>query len=125
MLKDTYLRCRTCGNSFLVTSAQRQLLAARSAPLPERCPACSALEGLAERHTGRLVRYDRSRGFGFIQDDAGGSVFVHASALGLRRGARPPVGSPLTYYVEHTERGLRAVAVRVSDQPLLPGAPSD
>jgi CspA family cold shock protein len=109
--RDTYRVCRTCHTSFLVTAGERQARSAPDVPAPEQCPACRALDRLVQRHTGRLERYDRRRGFGFIEDDDGTSVFVHASALGVTRGSHLPDGTRLSYYVEHGQRGPRASAV--------------
>jgi cold shock CspA family protein len=100
--RDTYHLCRTCHMSYLVTAGERQFRPAPDGTAPDQCPACRALDRLAQRHTGRLERYDKRRGFGFIRDDDGTSVFVHASA---------PAGTRLRYYVEQGDRGPRATAV--------------
>jgi CspA family cold shock protein len=73
--------------------------------------------------TGTLKKWNRKRGFGFIEDDAKGpDVFVHATVLkqsginleNIENGAR------LSYEVEHTtDRVYRAVDVALilaSDQ---------
>jgi uncharacterized membrane protein YsdA (DUF1294 family)/cold shock CspA family protein len=50
------------------------------------------------RQVGRLVKWDESRGFGFIQPAAGGpQVFVHISKFADRR--RPVVGAELSFEV--------------------------
>lgn len=68
--------------------------------------------------TGTVVRYDRTRGYGFIAPDEGGDdVFVHAEDLSgdgpVDRGMR------VAFDTVDGDRGLRARCVRV----LLAGVP--
>lgn len=111
-MSDRYLTCRTCGNTFLYTVRAQRADRLAQRPQPAQCPGCLALDTLTVRHAGTLTRYNRSRGFGFIRDDDGQTVFVHASELGARRGMAPTMGTRLTYYVEQSERGPRACGVR-------------
>lgn len=112
---DAYFVCRTCRTSFLYTAIEREARASAGEKGPDQCPACAALDRLTRRHAGRLERYDRRRGFGFIRDDDGSAIFVHASALGAKRGAFPRPGMRLSYTVETGERGPRAIAVVALD----------
>ncbi len=113
-MTDTYLHCHTCHNSFLYTVEERRKRGAAGLAPPSQCPGCLALNALTSRHMGTLERYNRRRGYGFIRDDDGDSVFVHASALGVKRGSFIEPGTRLSYCVERDERGPRAVAVRIN-----------
>jgi cold shock CspA family protein len=63
--------------------------------------------------TGRVVRFDEVRGYGFIApDDGGDDVFVHANTVDGDKWAMAP-GVPVEYEAVDSERGPKALTVRV------------
>ena len=68
---------------------------------------------MAEVVTGRVLRFDQIKGYGFIAPDNGGDdVFLHVNALeGEKREYRP--GVVVSFEILKDERGLKATSVRV------------
>lgn len=64
--------------------------------------------------TGKVKWFDVEKGFGFLADDDGGEVFVHASALPAGTEALKP-GTRVDFGVAEGKRGLQALSVRVLD----------
>ncbi|WP_204009199.1 cold-shock protein [Virgisporangium aurantiacum] len=63
--------------------------------------------------TGRVVRFDRGRGYGFIAPDGGGDdVFVHTNDLEAD-GHAVAVGTRVRFQIVDGGRGLKAFDVRV------------
>jgi cold shock CspA family protein len=68
--------------------------------------------------TGKVVRFDEVRGYGFIApDDGSDDVFVHANMLDGDKWALTP-GVPVEYDAVETDRGPKAVLVRVVGAPV-------
>jgi len=62
--------------------------------------------------TGKVKWYDPEKGFGFLSDDAGGDVFLHANAL--PEGVTPlKGGTRVEFGVVEGRRGAQALTVRV------------
>lgn len=70
--------------------------------------------------TGKVLRFDDVRGYGFIVPDGGGEdVFLHVNdLLDDKRSVAP--GTPVEFEVAQGERGLKAFAVRVREEERPP-----
>jgi CspA family cold shock protein len=64
--------------------------------------------------TGKVKWFDADKGFGFLANDAGGEVFVHASALPAGTASLKP-GARVEFGIAEGKRGLQALSVRVLD----------
>jgi CspA family cold shock protein len=65
--------------------------------------------------TGKVIRFDEIRGYGFIApSDGGEDVFLHANEV-TDRGLRVSAGTRLGFQVLEGERGLKAYDVRIID----------
>jgi CspA family cold shock protein len=65
--------------------------------------------------TGRIIRFDEIKGYGFISpSDGGEDIFVHANEL-TDRGMRVSAGSQVEFRVVEGDRGLKAFDVRIID----------
>lgn len=63
--------------------------------------------------SGKVVRFDDVRGYGFISpDDGGDDVFVHANDL-LDDKQQVRAGTRVTFTIEDGDRGLKATGVRI------------
>ena len=66
------------------------------------------------RVTGKIVRFDDIRGYGFIAPDSGGDdVFLHANDLEIEKSAAQP-GTKVSFETEDGPRGQFATTVRLS-----------
>jgi CspA family cold shock protein len=64
--------------------------------------------------TGKVKWFDADKGFGFLANDEGGEVFVHASALPTGTATLKP-GARVEFGIAEGKRGLQALSVRVLD----------
>ena len=73
--------------------------------------------------TGTVVRFDRRRGYGFVQpDDGGEDVFVHQNNINMEGFRFLQVGEKVSYDLEVGEKGMKAVAVAlIEPRQVRPG----
>jgi len=83
---------------------------------------CAGQESVKIMATGRIIRFDEIKGYGFISpNDGGEDIFVHANEL-ADRGLRVNAGNQVEFRVVEGDRGLKAFDVRIiDDQPAHTG----
>jgi CspA family cold shock protein len=69
-------------------------------------------------HTGKIKKVVRERGFGFISDSDGREVFFHQSSLIDVKFDTLTEEQTVEFEVEKSDKGPRAVNVRVSQSPV-------
>jgi CspA family cold shock protein len=63
--------------------------------------------------TGKVIRFDEFRGYGFVSQDSGGEdVFIHANDLDFDK-RLIAIGTQLEFVTEQGDRGLKASQVRI------------
>jgi CspA family cold shock protein len=65
-----------------------------------------------DREVGIVKWFNSTKGYGFIQRDAGGDVFVHFSAIEGEGYRSLDEGQRVEFSVEEGPKGLQAVRVR-------------
>jgi cold shock CspA family protein len=82
------------------------------------------VQGFQVRATGKIVRFDDTRGYGFIAPDAGGDdVFLHANDLEMER-EYVRAGTRVEFEIEDGPRGQFATSVQRDPNAPLPPATS-
>jgi CspA family cold shock protein len=70
--------------------------------------------------TGKVVRFDEFRGYGFVAPDVGGEdVFIHVNDLDFDKRLIGP-GTLVEFDVEEGDRGPKASHVRILGRPASP-----
>jgi cold shock protein len=65
--------------------------------------------------TGRVVRFDDTRGYGFVAPDSGGEdVFLHANDLAVDKHLISP-GVLVEFEIGRGDKGLKAMSVRLAE----------
>lgn len=73
--------------------------------------------------SGKVKWFDNKKGFGFIEHESDGDVFVHYSSIqgdGFRTLAE---GERVTYELIHSDKGLKAQNVTRSENPPAAASP--
>jgi CspA family cold shock protein len=65
-------------------------------------------------HTGTIKKLVRERGFGFVSDTDGRELFFHQSGLIDAKFDALNEGQTVTFEVEKSDKGPRAIDVRVA-----------
>ncbi|WP_328591283.1 cold-shock protein [Saccharopolyspora aridisoli] len=77
--------------------------------------------GAAEMVTGKVVRFDEVRGYGFVAPDGGGEdVFIHVNDLTFDKRLVAP-GVVVEFDLEDSDRGPKASNVHILRQSSPPG----
>ncbi|GAB4527801.1 MAG: cold-shock protein [Anaerolineales bacterium] len=66
---------------------------------------------MAERETGTVKWFNATKGYGFIERDQGGDVFVHFSAIEGAGYRSLEEGERVTFTVVQGQKGLQAQSV--------------
>ncbi len=61
---------------------------------------------------GTVKWFNESKGYGFIQKDSGGDIFVHHSGIIAEGFKTLREGAKVEFEVENTEKGPRAISVK-------------
>ena len=71
--------------------------------------------------TGKIKWFNPDKGYGFIeQDDSSQDVFVHWTAVeGLENYEEMREGEPVSFEIENTDRGLKAVNVQREERQTM------
>ncbi|SFB40365.1 cold-shock DNA-binding protein family [Amycolatopsis marina] len=73
--------------------------------------------------TGKVVRFDEYKGYGFVAPDSGGEdVFIHVNDLTFDKSHVTP-GLRVQFEIEDGERGLKASRVRLPESEARRAAP--
>lgn len=74
------------------------------------------------RVTGKIIRFDDIRGYGFIRPDVGGDdVFLHVNDLEIDKPLAVP-GARVSFEIEEGDRGKFSTSIRLSDDKPLSSA---
>jgi CspA family cold shock protein len=69
------------------------------------------------RETGTVKWFNDAKGYGFIQRETGGDVFVHYTAIDGSGFRSLSEGQRVEFEVEQGEKGPQARSVKVMDEP--------
>ncbi|MFB2538302.1 cold shock domain-containing protein [Acinetobacter sp. c3-l95] len=71
-------------------------------------------------HTGKIVRWQDDRGFGFVQsENFDKDIFIHATAF-PKGSNQPKIGDEIIFTVQNTVKGMQVEQARYKKQPANP-----
>ena len=80
-------------------------------------------DGVVVMTTGKVIRYDVYRGYGFATPAHGGEdVFIHVNDFEFDSG-RVDIGTLVEFNVEQSDRGPKASHIRLIEEPVSTPAP--
>lgn len=65
---------------------------------------------------GVVKEYDKTRGFGFLEDEMGHEIFVHMSGLELEGGQHLQEGDGVSYEIAVGAKGPQAIHVKIEEE---------
>ena len=101
-------------NARSARSAKREPTRASAAKSQPSSPAGSSAGSSADRESGTVKWFNRTKGFGFIVRESGEEIFVHQRSIRVENGSdgrrRPSLkdGQNVTFTVANREKGLQA-----------------
>ncbi len=117
--RDTWATCEKCGKQFIFTvEEQRRLTELGFEAEPSQCSDCqTAIDLEPGQRQGVVKWYDLDKKYGFITQRSGKDVFFHRD--GLAPGEKPqfPDGTPVTYRIEQSQKGPKAIDVARINRP--------
>ena len=66
---------------------------------------------MSDQETGTVKWYNGIKGYGFLQRDAGGDVFVHSSAIRVNGSNSLKEGQRVQFTLGESEKGMQAQQV--------------
>ncbi len=117
--RDTWATCEKCGKQFIFTvEEQRRLTELGFEATPSQCSSCQTTIDLEPGQRQGVVKwYDLDKKYGFITQRSGDDIFFHRDGLMPDEKPQFPDGTPVTYRVEESQKGPKAVDVARIDAP--------
>ncbi|MBN1954782.1 MAG: cold shock domain-containing protein [Anaerolineae bacterium] len=111
--RDVWVECEECGKKFVFTVEEQRQIAktGQEVAQPTLCHHCLQAESGPGPFEGTVKWYDSEKGYGFIVQRSGNEIFFHRSGIISDGPVNLPDGTAVTYLVEDSPKGPRAVDV--------------